>query len=270
MKRLMVFSVVAVLVLAMATTALAADAKARVRVIHASPDAPAVDVWVNGAKAFTNAPFKGITQYAELAGGDYDIQVVPAGATSPAVISGKLGFGAGKDYSVIAVGKLANIAPLVLEDNNALPEAGKAHVRFIHASPDAPAVDIAVKSGPVLFKNVAFKGVGEYLPVAAGTYDLEVRLAGTNTVALSVPGVKLENQTVYTVFAMGLAGGTPSLTAVPSVDAKAMTTTAAPAPTTLPVSGGGQNLTLLIVAAAGALMLLGGAALKTRTVRTNR
>lgn len=269
MKRLMVFSVVAVLVLAMATTALAADAKARVRVIHASPDAPAVDVWVNGAKAFTNAPFKGITQYAELAGGDYDIQVVPAGATSPAVISGKLGFGAGKDYSVIAVGKLANIAPLVLEDNNALPEAGKAHVRFIHASPDAPAVDIAVKNGPVLFKNVAFKGVGEYLPVAAGTYDLEVRLAGTNTVALSVPGVKLEDRTVYTVFAMGLAGGTPSLTAVPSVDAKAVTA-AAPAPATLPVSGGEQNPTLLIVAVAGALMLLGGAALKTRTVRTNR
>jgi hypothetical protein len=73
---------------------------------------------------------------------------------------------------------------------------------------------------------------------------------------------------VYTVFAMGLAGGTPSLTAVPSVDAKVMTTTAAP--TTLPVSGGEQNLTLLIVAAAGALMLLGGAALKTRTVRANR
>lgn len=91
---------------------------------------------------------------------------------------------------------------------SALPEPGKAHVRFLHASPDAPAVDIAVKNGPVLFKNVAFKGVGEYLSVGAGTYDLEVRLAGTKTVALSVPGVRLDNQTVYTIFAMGLAAGT--------------------------------------------------------------
>jgi hypothetical protein len=31
---------------------------------------------------------------------------------------------------VITLGRLANIAPLVLEENNALPEAGKAHVRL--------------------------------------------------------------------------------------------------------------------------------------------
>ncbi len=258
MKRLSVIVMLG-LVMVMATSAFAAEGKARVRVVHASPDAPAVDVWVNGAPAFKNAPFKGITQYAALDGGNYDVQVVPAGATTPVVIKGTLGFGAGKDYTVIALGKLADIAPLVLEDNNALPEAGKAHVRFIHASPDAPAVDIAVKNGPVLFKNIAFKGVGEYLPVAAGTYDLEVRLAGTNNVALSVPGVKLDNQTVYTVFAMGLAGGQPSLTAVLSVDAS-------PMPMTLPVSGGTQTSLYILVLAAGALLAAGGLVLRNRKV----
>jgi len=259
MKRLMSVVMVLGLVAVMATSAFAAEGKARVRVVHASPDAPAVDVWVNGAPAFKNAPFKGITSYAELAGGDYDVQVVPAGATTPVVIKGTLSFGAGKDYTVIALGKLANIAPLVLEDNNAIPEMGKAHVRFVHASPDAPAVDIAVKNGPVLFKNVAFKGVGEYLPVGAGTYDLEVRLAGTNTVALSVPGVKLDNQTVYTIFAMGLAGGQPALTAVPSVDASG-----APKPMTLPVSGGIQNSLAALILAAGALLIVGGLGLRGR------
>lgn len=261
MKRLMSVVVVLGLVMVMATSAFAAEGKARVRVVHASPDAPAVDVWVNGAPAFKNVPFKGITQYAELDGGNYDVQVVPAGATTPVVIKGTLGFGAGKDYSVIALGTLANIAPLVLEDNNAIPENGKAHVRFVHASPDAPAVDIAVKNGPVLFKNVAFKGVGEYLPVAAGTYDLEVRLAGTDTVALSVSGVKLDNQTVYTIFAMGLAGGQPSLTAVPSVDASPA---AAQMPTTLPATGGSQNSMVALILVAGALLVAGGISLRSR------
>ena len=261
MKRLMSVVIVLGLVAVMATSAFAAEGKARVRVVHASPDAPAVDVWVNGAPAFKNAPFKGITQYAELAGGNYDVQVVPAGATTPVVIKGTLGFGAGKDYTVIALGKLANIAPLVLEDNNAIPEMGKAHVRFVHASPDAPAVDIAVKNGPVLFKNVAFKGVGEYLPVGAGTYDLEVRLAGTNTVALSVPGVKLDNQTVYTIFAMGLAGGQPALTAVASVDAASV---AAQMPMTLPATGGSQNSLVALILAAGALLIVGGLGLRGR------
>jgi hypothetical protein len=48
MKRLALLSSVLVLVLVFATTALAAG-PARVRVVHASPDAPAVDVWVNDA-----------------------------------------------------------------------------------------------------------------------------------------------------------------------------------------------------------------------------
>lgn len=194
-------------------------APAEVRVVHASPDAPAVDVLVDGSVAFSGAPFGAVTDYAALPAASYDVEVVPAGQTAPVVISATLDLLSGVDYSVLAVGELANIEPLVLEDDNSAPAPGNAHVRFVHASPDAPAVDIAVAGGgPVLFSNIAFKEVGSYLPVAAGTYDLEVRLAGTNTVVLPVPGVTLEDGRVYTVFAMGLAGGSPSLQAVLSTD----------------------------------------------------
>jgi hypothetical protein len=234
--------------------------QARVRVVHASPDAPAVDVWVNDTKAFSNAPFKGITDYASLGTGTYNVKVVPAGATEPVVIGADLTLEA-KDYTVVAVGKLENIEPLVLVDNNSAPAAGKAHVRFVHASPDAPAVDIAVKGGPVLFGNVAFKGVGDYLPVDAGTYDLEVRLAGTDTVALNVPGLSLKDGTVYTVFAMGLAGGEPALTAVPSVDAMPGGM--------LPTTGGSPTQALVLVALGiGLALILGGFGLRLAARRT--
>jgi hypothetical protein len=59
-------------------------------------------------------------------------------------------------------------------------------VRFIHLSPDAPAVDIAVKGGPILFKDIAFEKASTYLAVKPGAYDLEVRPTGTTTVALAV------------------------------------------------------------------------------------
>jgi len=235
----------------------------RVRVVHASPDAPAVDVLVNGNVAFSNAPFKGITQYASLAAGTYDVKVVPTGATEPAVISANLTLDADKDYTVVAVGRLAAIEPLVLIDNNSAPAPGKAHVRFVHASPDAPAVDIAVKGGPVLFSNIAFKGVGNYLPVDAATYDLEVRLAGTNTVALEVPGLKLNAGTVYTVFAMGLASGQPAVAAVPSVDAAA-------GPAVLPTTGSGLNPAWILVIVGGALMALTGLRMRTGVMQAQR
>lgn len=252
MRRLLV--VIASLALALLTfsSASAADGKARVRVVHASPDAPAVDVLVNGARAFTNAPFKGITQYAALDPATYNVQVVPTGAAQPVVIRADLALKADTDYTVVAVGNLANVEPLVLTDNNAAPAAGKAHVRFVHASPDAPAVDIAVKGGPVVFSNVAFKGIGSYAPVDAGTYDLEVRLAGTNTVALAVPGVKLNAGTVYTIFAMGLAGGQPSLQAVASADTIAT-------PASLPRTGDPvSDAALLGIAAAGGALIIAG------------
>jgi hypothetical protein len=260
MKRVAILVSIFALVLAGATTALAAGHMARVRVVHASPDAPAVDVWVNDAIiAFSNAPFKGITKYAELEPATYNVKVVPTGATEPAVIEADLALEGGTDYTVVAVGKLADIEPIVLVDDNSLPAAGSAHVRFVHASPDAPNVDIYVKDGPALFVNVPFKQAFPYVPVAAGTYDLEVRIHDSGAVALEVPGLALADRTVYTVFAMGLAGGEPSLMAVPSVDAS---------PTLLPATG--AETPALIYAAAliglGLALAAGGLALRRRLV----
>jgi hypothetical protein len=131
----------------------------------------------------------------------------------------------------------------------------------VHASPDAPAVDIAVADGgPVLFSNISFKEIGDYLPVDAGTYDLEVRVAGTETVALEVPGLTLNDGTVYTVFAMGLAGGEPALTAVPSVDASYGSMM-------LPESGGMPNTTYIALLGSIGLALIGsGLVLRRSTI----
>jgi LPXTG-motif cell wall-anchored protein len=260
MKHILAVSTVLVLSLALAGSVMADGHLARVRVVHASPDAPAVDVWVNGSVAFSNAPFKGITGYAELEPASYQVQVSPAGASEPIVIDATLDLADNTDYTVVAVGELANIEPLVLIDNNSAPAAGKAHVRFVHASPDAPAVDIAVANGgPVLFSNIPFKGVGDYLPVDAGTYDLEARVAGTETVALSVPGVALADGAVYTIFAMGLVEGEPALTAVPSMDASY------PVATTLPETGGETtNLWLMVILGAGLALVAGALVLRSR------
>lgn len=198
---------------------IAGNDMARVRVVHASPDAPAVDILVNGAPAITNLAFGQISGYASLAPGTYNIKVVPAGATTPVVFDADVPLAEGVDLTVVAKGLLgdSSFGVLPLTDNNK-PTADKARIRFVHASPNAPAVDIAVAGGPVLFGNVAFGEVGDYIEVPGGTYDLEVRLAGTSTVVLSLPGIAVANGKTYTAYAVGLAGGTPALGAILSVD----------------------------------------------------
>ena len=76
-------------------------------------------------------------------------------------------------------------------------------MRFVHTSADAPDVDVAVTAGPVLFGDVPFRGASSYANVDSGSYDLEVRVAGTETVALPLPEWT-ERGTNYTVFAIGL------------------------------------------------------------------
>jgi hypothetical protein len=94
---------------------------------------------------------------------------------------------------------------VILTADGSTPSAGQAWVRFLHASPDAPAVDIAVADGgPILIPNASFQDFSEYLQVPAGTYDLEARIAGTMDVALSLPGVMVADGGVYTAVATGL------------------------------------------------------------------
>ena len=181
---------------------------AKLRVIHASPDAPNVDVWANGSVVISDLAFNEISDYLTVPAGAYDVKVEPAGAggAGPFVIDAMLTLEGGTNYTVLATNVLEQIAPVILVDNYDGPMAGNAAVRFFHGSPDAPAVDIAVADGgPVLFPAVAFQETGDYLEVPAATYDLEVRLAGTETVVLTLPGIALEEGVAYSAYATGLA-----------------------------------------------------------------
>lgn len=176
---------------------------AKVRVVHASPDAPAVDVWVNDQKTLMDIPFKDLTSYAEVPKGMYNFKVVPAGQTEPVVIEADLNLKAFKDYTVIAVDYLSTIKPIVLEDNRFMVPPKMVPIRFVHASPDAPAVDIAVKNGPVIFGNVGFSESSSYAMVKPGKYDLEVRVASTDIVALEINDVMLDSGVAYSAVAVG-------------------------------------------------------------------
>lgn len=180
--------------------------KALVKVIHASPDAPAVDLLVDNNIAGTGLTFPNNTGYLEVDAGTRNVKVNASG-TSTTVIEANLNLMENKNYSVFAVNSLANIEALVLEDDLTAPATGKAHVRFVHLSPDAPVVDITLTNGQVVFGNNSFKDFTAFTPLDAGTYDLQVRVAGTSTVALDLPNITLETGRIYTVFAKGFLNG---------------------------------------------------------------
>jgi len=195
-----------------------AEGDACVNIVHASPDAPAVDVYVDGEAALTGFAFGEASGWVALPAGEHQIQVAATGSEiDTAVIDADVELVAGEAYEVAATGLLTEIAPQIYPvDLSAVGTEAEpmSRIRVVHTSPDAPAVDIAVMDGDVLISNLMFPDSSDYLEVPAGTYDLEVRLAGTTDVALELPGVAFEEGTVYSVYAIGLAED-GSLTVLP-------------------------------------------------------
>lgn len=233
----------------------AQSSMAMVRVIHASPDAPAVDVYVDGNAVLTNVTFPAISNYLEVPAGLHAIAVAPAGqGAAAAVITANPTLQGGSAYTVAAVGLLANITGQIYNDNLAAPAAGKAHVRVIHASPDAPAVDVKVAGGPTLISGLAFPTASDYLPVDATTYNLQVTPAGASAVVIDLPNTALQAGTIYDVVAVGQLA---------NIRAEVATYTPSAAPHSLPNTGANDNL-YMTLAFTALLLLVGGMALRTR------
>ena len=187
--------------------------QARLRVVHASPDAPAVDVLVDGAVVLNDVPFEAASGYLAVPAGARNVQVRASGTTT-VVIDVTPTLVAGTDYTVLAVGPVASIEPLLLTDENTPPAAGNAKVRLVHASPTAGLVDIYITAPgadisvatPAL-ANVDFKAASPYVTAPAGDYQVRVTAAGTKTVALDTGTLTLGAGQIRTGIALDAPGG---------------------------------------------------------------
>lgn len=182
---------------------------ANVMVVHASPDGPGVDFLIDDNKQNSSAlSFPNNTGYLDVESGTRNVKINVAGTTTT-VINTNLSLDRDKNYSIFAIDDVANLSAIVVTDDLTNPAAGKAHVRFIHLASDAPAVDIALaNNGQVVFGDLSFTEGTGFTPLDAGAYNLDVRLAGTQTVALVLPSITFQAGKIYTVFAKGFLLGT--------------------------------------------------------------
>jgi hypothetical protein len=127
---------------------------AEIRVIHASPDAPAVDIYVAGSATpvITDLAYGDSSNYLSVDEGSYDFQIRAAGAdasSEPVYSTGALALADGDRVTAIASGLLAGTGDqafrvLALPEAFAMPAADSAIVRIVHGSADAPTVAIDV------------------------------------------------------------------------------------------------------------------------------
>ncbi len=189
---------------------------AELRVVHDSPNAPAISIIANGdaaAPLVASLAFSNFTAYLPLTAGAYDLTATPAGNTGDILLERNLNLVAGRQYSLYALGDLSSIGALVTRDDDRR-YATQARLRIIHGAPSAGLVDVyltAVGAGiaaavPV-DAAVPFGADTGFVSTAAGSYELTVTAAGTKTAAIGPLAVTLSDGGIYTAAARDAPGG---------------------------------------------------------------
>lgn len=185
----------------------------KVRFLHTSPDAPDVDIYINGKMQVKRLPFKVASNYLALKPGKYHVDIYPTGNSIDSVLNKRITVEPGKTYTLAAIDsvKKMRLLPYV---NQPLVPPNESKIRFLHLSPDTGALDFAVKDRDVVFPNISYKQVTDYLGIMPMTVDLEIREAGTKNVVLSLPKAQFRPNETYTIVLMGRSKEEPALQAM--------------------------------------------------------
>jgi hypothetical protein len=204
----------------------------RIRIIHASPGTPNVDVYLGRSPTplVTNLAFGINTGFITLPVATYFVTIRPAGAppeTAP-MASGTFVNSEGFAGNVVIIGLLdrqgSRSVRFMEVPVNFDPVWGRARVQVIHASPDTPRIDLVannfVAMDGLLYGDGLFTGIS----FAPGAYNLSIvaspaNLAGTLTpqptptvqptpgarpVFINIPNMPLAGNTLYTLIVVGL------------------------------------------------------------------
>ncbi|WP_332067298.1 DUF4397 domain-containing protein [Aeromonas media] len=195
---------------------------AAIRISHLAPDAPKVNVNVDGAPLLTAVDYGASSGLKPVTAGSHEVAVdgiLPSG-TSTVIGPVSLDLKPDTQYDVLAVGKLEGsgdtaFGPLVIERPNQAPMGGDIRVQVVHAAPGAPAVDIhvtapgAALTSPTL-ANIPFKTYSDPLTLPAGEYQIRLTLPGTVDVVYDSGPLTLNAGTDLLMAAIDNLGAGPS------------------------------------------------------------
>jgi hypothetical protein len=195
------------------------------RVVHASANAPNVDVLNDGQGLVANLPFTAASPYLGVSPRTQKLGVYASGTqfATPVFPIADVSTPSGTVTSVYAINDLSTIAPLVTADNLTPPAAGQANIRLLHLAPDvpgenaavdvyltAPGVDLTTLTPPLSVDGVNIFLIATDVPYAGN--DAANGVSGYIPLAASASGTKYELQ----VFPTGIIK-TPAKAAIDSV-----------------------------------------------------
>jgi hypothetical protein len=180
---------------------------AEFKVLNASSVASPLNILVDGNIVLSNIPFAGISDYVTASAGSHTFAVQATATPGANLLTLVTTLASATDTSLAFSGTAGALIPLVLNDNNLPPPAGRARVRFVNVSPGLGPLDVYVNFSKQL-SGLASNSGSSYIEVTAdatiGTlYEFDFNIAGTTSVALKLPSVSIIAGHTYTIYVVG-------------------------------------------------------------------
>jgi hypothetical protein len=176
-------------------------------VVSAAPDAPPADLYINGALVnSTPLVYGSYISYFSVAPGTNKVGFDYTG-TSTLISLDTINVASNKAYTLFFSNLVAKHDYLLVTDTVVAPPSGKASIRLVNMSPDAPNVDLVV-GGQVIVSNKSYKQVSSFKAIPVSDNDtLRVVQTGTNNLLGVVNAVTVQSGVVYTIWLGGFASG---------------------------------------------------------------
>ncbi|MCS7055490.1 MAG: DUF4397 domain-containing protein [Thermoflexales bacterium] len=221
-RVLATFVIVAAIWLASAGAAESGTQVACFRILHASPDAGNIDVYINRTRVAEDIAY---TQFSQrrwcIAATIALARAFPAGAdpnATPPLVSSNVTMAFGRSYVIAIADRLQQLQVVVLE-NPTLPPVGRFSLRVAHLAIGIGGLDLAVTGGPLWLSGVVFP-TAQTTTQPAGRYALELREAGTPNVLASLGESTFrsrERKTIYVLAPSAAADDAGRAVALPVI-----------------------------------------------------
>jgi hypothetical protein len=191
-------------------------AYASVRFVHSAPSTEQIDfayLVYNSEyydNAATEASYGDQYGYFLFVAGSRSFRAYLSG-TSLSVASITIPLAENGKYTIVAGDLEAAINPSLLEfaDTTVTPDSGKAFLRFIHVSADAPDLDILRADSSALVVDLKQYQASPYFELDAGTYEFSAVSYVSGTELLKLPPFTLTSGISYSVILSGTAYSLP-------------------------------------------------------------
>ncbi|MDD1780080.1 DUF4397 domain-containing protein [Enterovibrio sp. ZSDZ35] len=195
-----------------------ASGYARVQVLHGTPAAPKVDVYVTapGGSLVNPASTLSYRQFSDqisVPAGDYQIRITPAGSQTVVYDSGTATLASGSDSLFVAIPNVyagnsrAPVALLAASGTGAsviLDQGTGGDVRVVHAVADAPAVNVTLNnSATPAVTGLVYLNETDFVILPEGEQTVTVSVQSNNQPVIQNKAVSIDKGVFYNAIALG-------------------------------------------------------------------